>query len=342
MNVSIITVGGKHTPWEIIKDTVTIGKKELSQFFLQSQDPKVLQKIKLGEAFNSKEDNEFKELSPKKVVDESNTLDIVIQNFNLDFNKIYINTKNMNPYVVKEPKRKCDERLVILMLDNSYAYIRSTINSTIGEAICTFHTEKSIAVCIKVTESEFQKYLTGSEFVKLITFDVLNKGSFYNFSVNLHKEGVSVKKSKHRKKATCNHLSELNEQYKSKKVGRRFVRFSDKLITTAYISSIDFHDTTENLINKYPLSDVILEDSPIFLYDVNIDDKGFIIRDEIFENVIDDMKKKKIKSFTLSGCKLRKETFEDIKPLYIFSFQETEKLSEEEIEIQTLKCVKSN
>ena len=54
------------------------------------------------------------------------------------------------------------------------------------------------------------------------------------------------------------------------------------------------------------------------------------------------MKKKKIKSFTLSGCKLRKETFEDIKPLYIFSFQETEKLSEEEIEIQTLKCVKSN
>ena len=349
MNISIVTIGNtNHAAWTVKEDTFKAGTKEVKNYFLQSADSKVLQKIKFGGEYNTyPEDANFniREYNSTDIIKYGKDDEVSIQTLKVPFKRVFINPKNMNPYLAGYGTFESNDRLVVLLLGTNYKYIRSSINHELAEVICTFHTQTAIGCVIRVSENKIPTGKDSDMETPIIMIDTIVEKNFFHFIVNHEKSedefgnDVSVVRSKIKNKNIITKLTQLNDQIKSKKIGRRFVRFNSALITSCYVVSNSMDENKViDFLNEKEVSEVIEDTVSFIMYKVNVDEKGYIIKDDFFKEVVLEMKKRKVKAFTLVGCKLQKNTFVDVKPLYIFSIDETDSLNPP----KSIKCVKSN
>lgn len=352
--VSIGTNANVHSDWGLCQHTQTNITVNRNAYFFESCDKNVLQKIKIGgpdKMFPSDFHYGGKHnlLSTGYIAPE-----IRVQTYEFPFGKVYVNPKNLNPFIAEFEEESTD-RLIVVLLGKEFQYIRSATNHSVGEIISTFTTPDSIGCIIKVSEEDFDKAvdkeLSRPETVKIedinvLTFDVFDGKDFKHFRVNLraHKDvnEVNVAESTIKNANLIKRLKLLNDRYGGNIHGRRFVRFTTKLITAAFIVPYSLVDVVEEqVLDKHGMSDVVPADTEFMLFGVNVDEDGKIQNDKELKKVREGLKFNKFKAFTLIGCKLTKSTFEKNNPLYIFSLDETEKLNDPK-DIKTVKSVKSN
>ena len=356
MRVSIVTIGStNHSEWSVGSDTIKIGGKDHLNYFLESKDKKVLQKIKLGGNLKDyPNDNQFNtEMISSSGVNTDG--EISVQEMTIPFGKVFVNPKNMNPYVAGLHESNRD-RLIILLLGTDYTYVRSNINHSIGEVICTFHTSTSIACALRVSEARLEderaRVLANLDEgkkpgdINFLMVDTFKDGEFNHFRINISADMANdehmVVKSTIKNKELIKRLSSIDSKFTNKKVGRRFVRFTPNIITSYFVfSSKMSEEDMGSFIDRHYISDALDSNIPFLSYRVNTDEKGYVINDDELKSVIEDMKSRKVKAFTLIGCKIAKDTFESVKPLYIFSLDETEDVTNPN-DVKTIKCIKSN
>lgn len=344
MKVNIITIGKtNHSKWNIGSEFIKVAGNNNLSYFLESEDKKVLQKIKLGGNAN-KFTNDINFVPESVVVNDLVTDgEISTQEIDIPFNSILVNPKNLNPFLADyNPDMTTKNRIVILLLGTDYSYIRSNINHDIGEIICTFHTPSSIACIISVND----KVLKGFEVeeTSLIMVDTKKKNNFTHFRVNMAtgSDDIKVIKSVIKKPDLVKRLESIDQKFTENKVNRRFVRYTSSLITSYYICPSNMSmDDLQALIDHHPISDTLDVNIPFASYQVNVDERGSIINDSDLAAVVEDMKNQKVKAFTLIGCRSARNQFDTVKPLYIFSLDATEDVTNDE-DVKLLKCIKSN
>ena len=281
---------------------------------------------------------------------------ISIQELELPFGSIYVNPKNLNPYLANF-EQDANSRLIVLLMGNDYRYLRSNINHELGEIISTFHTPTAVACVIKVynavveeikaAKAEENKKKEPSKNVNVLMVDTVCGDEFTHFRINIdedefNNEYVAVTKSIIKKPDLIKRLSNIDKNMTNKKTVRRFVRFTDSIITThIVIPSTMTQEEAEKFLNMHSASNSLTDSATYSLYCVDVDEKGFIIDNDTLNDVLDTMVENKVKAITLIGCRMNKDSFGRVKPLYIFSFDSTEDVSKPE-SVKPIKCVKSN
>jgi len=339
MKITIVTIGtAPHASWGVTSETVKVSGSDKLYHFLESDDKKVLQKIRLGG--NPKDypnDTDFTQESAT-VGDVVTTGDISIQNIEIPFGRVIVNSKNLNPCLVGYDT-DCEDDLAIVLLGNEYSYIRSNINHSVGEIICTFHTPTVIACVIRLSRVDIanETDVSNTSPLSLLMLDTSRDSIFYHFRLVADAGELKVINSIVKKDTLISRLKNINEKFRTTNVKRRFVRHTTQFITASFIcpSSISQKDI-QDLIIDHGISDA-LDGVPVSIYPVNVDENGVIVKDEKFDFVIDTMKTQKVKAFTLIGCKTGKDYFAELKPLYIFG---VDVVDSEDISI--VKCIKSN
>lgn len=357
MKVNIVTIGSTpHAKWGVKSDMVKIGGNTFLNFFLQSDDKKVLQKIKIGGG--KKEFPHDADFNADDTEIVSGTIEqdgISIQELELPFGSVYVNPKNLNPYLANyEEDANC--RLIVLLMGNDYRYLRSNINHELGEIISTFHTPTAVACVIKVYNAVVneirdnqngKKKKDSSSAVNVLMVDTVCDNEFTHFRINLDEdenknEYVAVTKSFIKKPDLVKRLSSIDKKMTEKKTARRFVRFSDAIITThLVIPSSMSQEEAEKIVNMHSASTSLTDSVTYSLYCVDVDEKGFIIENETLTSVLDTMVENKVKALTLIKCRVNRDSFGRVRPLYIFSFDSTEDVSKPD-NVKPIKCVKSN
>lgn len=347
MKVNIITIGKtNHAKWGVGSDEHKVAGRLVLNYFLESEDKKVLQKIKLGGA--AKQFPDDAEFSPANVVIGdvvTGENGISIQDIELPFGSVFINSKNLNPYLAGLNTDSRD-RIVILLIGTDYSYIRSNVNHDVGEIICTFHTPNAIACIMRVYEDALDSIKNQEKPAKetsLIMVDTVKDGEFVHFRMNVVTEtgGLKAVQSTIKKPDLIKRLTGIDQKFKIKKTARRFVRYTPSIITSFFVSPITMSDEEiGELVNHHPISDALGENIPFTSYQVTVGEDGSIINDENLENVVNSMIENKVKAFTLVGCRALKNQFEPVKPLYIFSMDGTEDVTKDEVAM--IKCIKSN
>lgn len=358
MYINVVSIGTNsniHSIWELSQNTNTNITLKKNCYFFESSDSKVLQKIKIGgpdKMFPS----DFHYAGNYNILNAGYiTPEIHVQTFEFPFGKVYVNPKNLNPFIAGFEDNESSDRLIVVLLGKEFQYIRSATNHSVGEIISTFTTPDSIGCIIKVSEEDFDKVVDEKlsqtetakvEDINVLTFDVFDGKHFKHFRVNLRgykdMNEVDVVESTIKNVNLIKRLKQLNDRYGGNIHGRRFVRFTTKLITSAFIVPYNLVDAVEEqVLDKHGMSDAVPADTEFMLFGVNVDEDGKIKNDKELKKVREGLKANKFKAFTLIGCKLTKSTFEKNNPLYIFSLDETEKLNDPK-DIKTVKSVKSN
>lgn len=341
MNVSIVSIGDSCLSEWIVKakEGVTKRGSTYETYYLESSDPSILQKIRIGST-KSQKDKEYrleKEQQPEgKRVIMGIHKNIMVQTLELPFTEVRVNPLNLNPYIGNYDKSsdKSDKMVILLIGNKDYRYIRSKCtNDEKISIISTFRTEDVIGCVLRVSED-----FTGED---IFTINVVKdeKFEFIKLGINKETSEVEVADSIIKNPAIIKNLEAIDKRFERDNVSRRLLRTSKQMICTNFISPLPFEEVKE-VILKYEFDDAIDFDMfPANIFTITVDEKGLIVNDDKLKEIVKKLKQDKVKSLCLVNCKLDKTTFKDVRPLYLFTIDKTDVVSKKDYFI---RCMKSN
>jgi hypothetical protein len=353
MRVQIVNVGKTtKASWHVAPSVVKAKNgNENTVYFLESEDNGTSQKIKIGgNEKNYPLDTKFdgSMVTDHGKVEEG---DYTIQSIDLPFSSVFVNPKNLNPYIAgfvdEEDTATRKDRIVVMILGEDHQYIRSNVNHNLAEIICTFRTNNGIACVLQVYQDRFDELVStsnGNERFPLIKIDTKEGDCYKHIRLELNTSNpydIALTESFVKKLNVIEKLSSLDGNLEKKRTSRRFMRLSSSWITSTFIYPANKMSSEEisRIINERNISSALDEDVSIHVYPINVDEHGLVIKDNVFEDTINNLTKAKVKAFTLVDCKIPNGYYGDLKPLYIFTCDRSD--------IDTpaatrLKCFKTN
>lgn len=352
-------------------------ENNIPKYYIESDDKKILQKIKIGYPFDTTFDPNLAS------VGEMHKDDFISQQMiQMPYMHIYTNPRTLNLFladaVVEDDHimhsdyvdHNSQNGIVILILDREYRYIRSSVTEDLGEIISTFNTDQLIG-CIILLNNEGIKNIptlkntldmqNGSKesfHENVLCCDTKFGDDYIHIRLNISTDEDSVTYLYPVISETCMNriknpmiIEKLDKMLwntldnsKINKRERRFVRTSKKLITNYVIVPNDLTKSDglynfSEFLDKHGTSLAVNPDNEIMVLGVNTDENGFIIKDETFDGVISYMKEQKVKAFTIIGCDLKGQLFSVLRPSYIFIMDSTESVIDDKA--KALKCLRS-